>query len=175
MASKAPIFPINEPHHFSDYGFDPQIGYFQALEEARKQKREASRSIDTLHFKLPKPKSRDDPSRKIKKNKKRWWKNALHFIKSKWTPLHDDKNNTYSSSLGGSISAPVYIIESRSGSTTPYITTSRPTSGRPLAGTMTPTRRGEMEVPYINLKEVNMDYNHHQRMSTSSVPIYLVT
>lgn len=29
MANKSPIFPIVEPQHFSDYGFDPQIHYFQ--------------------------------------------------------------------------------------------------------------------------------------------------
>lgn len=29
MSTKSPIFPMPEPHHFSDYGFDPQIDYFQ--------------------------------------------------------------------------------------------------------------------------------------------------
>lgn len=29
MSTKSPIFPIPQPHHFSDYGFDPQIDYFQ--------------------------------------------------------------------------------------------------------------------------------------------------
>lgn len=27
--NNTPIFPISEPQHFSDYGFDPQIDYFQ--------------------------------------------------------------------------------------------------------------------------------------------------
>ncbi|CAL5399278.1 unnamed protein product [Camellia sinensis] len=56
MSSKSPIFPMPEPHHFSDYGFDPQIDYFQVLEEARKHKRETTRLIDALHFKLQKKK-----------------------------------------------------------------------------------------------------------------------
>ncbi|KAJ0106360.1 hypothetical protein Patl1_18998 [Pistacia atlantica] len=63
MSNKSPIFPMPEPQHFNDYGFDPQIDYFQCsvldsfvenkvLEEARKQKKESSRSIDSLHFEL---------------------------------------------------------------------------------------------------------------------------
>lgn len=27
--SKSPIFRLPEPQHYSDYGFDPQIDYFQ--------------------------------------------------------------------------------------------------------------------------------------------------
>ncbi|CAK9170052.1 unnamed protein product [Ilex paraguariensis] len=168
-----------EPHHFSDYGFDPQIDYFQVLEEARKHKREASRSIDTIHFKLQKPTSRDESSKKIKK---RWWKNALLFFKLKWTH-HDNKpssgfNNNgvhCGRSIRGSISGPMYVTESRSGSSTPYRTTSRPSSG-PLAGTLTPATKGEVEIPYINLRELNMDQQQlHHRISTSAMPIYLVT
>lgn len=29
MSNKSPIFPMPQPQHFSDYGFDPQIDYFQ--------------------------------------------------------------------------------------------------------------------------------------------------
>lgn len=29
MSHKSPIFPLPESQHFSDYGFDPQIDYFQ--------------------------------------------------------------------------------------------------------------------------------------------------
>lgn len=31
MSSKSPVFPISEPQHFSDYGFDGEIDYFQVL------------------------------------------------------------------------------------------------------------------------------------------------
>lgn len=31
MSNKAPIFPIPEPQHFTDYGFDPQVDHFQVL------------------------------------------------------------------------------------------------------------------------------------------------
>lgn len=29
MSAISPVFPVLEPHHFSDYGFDPQIDFFQ--------------------------------------------------------------------------------------------------------------------------------------------------
>ncbi|KAH7859312.1 hypothetical protein Vadar_034471 [Vaccinium darrowii] len=179
MSSKSPIFPIPEPHHFSDYGFDPQFDYFQVLEEARKHKRETtSRSIDALHFKLQKPISKDDSNRKIKKTtKKRWWRAALLFFRRKWVHTDADRDDGFGvvhrgRALRGSISGPVYITESRSGSSSPYLTTSRPSSG-PIAGTSTPTRKGEVEIPYISLSELNMDSSH--RISAAATPIYLVT
>ncbi|KAK2989319.1 hypothetical protein RJ640_014778 [Escallonia rubra] len=178
MTNKTPIFPMPEPHHFSDYGFDPQIDYFQVLEEAMKHKRENPRSIDALHFKLQKPISKDDSnSKKIKKNKKRWWKNALLFFK--WNRGNENRPKSGHRDHVDrvhhpvrALSGPVYITESRSGSTTPYRTASRPSSG-PLAGTLTPSRKGEVEIPYISLRELNMD--QQRRISTSATPIYLVT
>ncbi|KAJ4969173.1 hypothetical protein NE237_015874 [Protea cynaroides] len=176
---KSPVFPMPEPQHFSDYGFDPQIDYFQVLEEARKQKRETSRSIDALHFKLQKPISKEE-SKKSKK-KKKWWTNALLFWKWKWADgerLNGEEGrfNTRNRLCQGSISGPVYITESRTGSTTPYRTSSRPASG-PLAGTLTQTLKGELEIPYLSLRDVNMDMEPQQdhRMSASAMPIYLVT
>ncbi|KAL6958286.1 hypothetical protein U1Q18_029968 [Sarracenia purpurea var. burkii] len=178
MSSSSPIFPMPEPHHFSDYGFDPQIDYFQVLEEARKHRREASRSIDALHFRLQKPISRDE-SKKIKKNKRRWWRNALLFFRRKWYrndgPHHEDGIGVVHRGRavkGPSISGPVYITESRSGPITPYRTTSQPSSG-PIAGTLTPMRKGEVEIPYISLRELNVEPQH--RIPTAAMPIYLVT
>ncbi|KAL6958270.1 hypothetical protein U1Q18_044948 [Sarracenia purpurea var. burkii] len=71
MSGSSSIFPMPELHHFSDYGFDPQIDYFHVLEEVRKHRRKASRSVDALHFRLQKPIPKDE-SKKIKKNKRRW-------------------------------------------------------------------------------------------------------
>ncbi|KAJ8766279.1 hypothetical protein K2173_022338 [Erythroxylum novogranatense] len=181
MSNKSPIFPMPEPQHFSDYGFDPQIEYFQFLEEAIKHKKETARSIDSLHFKLQKPFSKDDSSRKIQK-KKRWWRTALLFFKWKWINVHkddterEDVHKARARAFRASISGPVYSTESRSGSTTPYRSTSRPSSG-PLAGTLTPARRGDVEIPYLSLRELNMEQQQHQRLSTASAskPIYLVT
>ncbi|XP_016481351.2 uncharacterized protein LOC107802380 [Nicotiana tabacum] len=189
MSNKSPIFHFVEPQHFSDYGFDPQIDYFQILEEARKHKiRETARSsIDTVHFKLQKPISKDESSKKIKKNssRKKWWKNALLFFKrssnSKNDKISGDGDldvdgevHRRCATFRGSVSGPVYITESRSGSNTPCRTTSRPSSG-PLAGTLTPSRKGDFEIPYINLREFNMDPQQHRISTTSAMPIYLVT
>ncbi|CAA0817520.1 Unknown protein [Striga hermonthica] len=136
------------------------------LEEVRKHK-STTRSVD-LHFKLQKPVSKDDASKKIKKNKKRWWRNALLFFRfPKRPPAGGAAADPGALRLRiGSISGPVYVTESRSGSTTPYRTVSRPGSG-PLA-------RGNVEIPYISLRERNMDHNHSVS-ATSATPKYLVT
>ncbi|KAK4766947.1 hypothetical protein SAY86_014698 [Trapa natans] len=205
MSTQAPIFPMLEPHHFSDYGFDPQIDFFQVLGEARKHKREASRSIDSIHFKLQKPISKDDhyhsSSRRPPPLKKRkWWRNALLFFRGRWVPhisrrtdtgssskqSHRDESSGLHSSLAGggggrimsraSISGPVYLTESRSDLGLPYRTAIRPSSG-PLAGSMTPSRKGDLEIPYLNLRQLSMEHDRQpQRFSTSAaMPIYLVT
>ncbi|KAF5207090.1 hypothetical protein FRX31_003325 [Thalictrum thalictroides] len=181
MANKSPVFPIPQhPQHFSDYGFDPQIDYLQVLEEAKKHKKDFSRSIDNLHFKLQKPISKEE-SKKNKNRKKKWWKNALLFWKKKVNHNNccDEEADDYikrSKEYRG-LSGPVYITESRSGSSTPCRVSSRPTSG-PLAGTLTPMRKGDFDVPYVSLRELNMEqYAEEQnyRFSTSAMPIYLVT
>ncbi|CAN4091640.1 unnamed protein product [Withania somnifera] len=185
MLNKSPFFPIVEPQHFNDYGFDPQFDYFQILEEARKHRiRESARSsVDTVHFKLQKPISKDESSKKIKKNSSRkiWWRNALLFFKriprskSNNEKFSDDSEVRYKrSTFRGSISGPVYITESSSGSNTPYRTTSRLSSDR-LAGTLTPSRKADLEIPYISLGEFYMDQQQHKIPTSSAMPIYLVT
>ncbi|KAF8017478.1 hypothetical protein BT93_H2603 [Corymbia citriodora subsp. variegata] len=191
MSAKSPIFPIAEPQHFSDYGFDPQLDFFQVLGEARRHKRDAAaaRAIDSVHFKLQKPISKDDhhhhkskrPSSSSSlhkfKNKTRWWRNALLFFK-RWAHhqqrdrIEEPHRAGSRPPFRGSVSGPVYLAESRSSTPgTPYRTVSRPSSG-PLAGTLTPTRKGDVEVPYVSLRDLNME----PRTSTSSaIPIYLVT
>ncbi|ESQ32375.1 hypothetical protein EUTSA_v10004959mg [Eutrema salsugineum] len=191
MSNNSPVFPFPQSQHFSDYGFDPQIDYFQVLEEARKHKKENS-SIDSIQFKLQKPISKDDLIRRTTlhaKNKKKkrwfWWKNALLFFNwRKWPvsavgrrgshyagddgdmgfddrDVHIARARNFRASAG-SISGPVYVTESRSGSSTPYRTI------RPSL-TLTPA------IPYLSLRELTME--RQQRIGTSSMsgPIYLVT
>ncbi|CAG7872372.1 unnamed protein product [Brassica rapa] len=205
--SHVPPMPLS--HHFSDYGFDPQIDYFQVLllfflllllhvslvssflcykvlEEARKHKKETP-SIDSIHqFKLQKPISKDDLIRTaLHKKKKRWFlKNALLFFSwRKWRrrdghyagegdvemelDVHMARaRNFRASSVGpGSISGPVYVTESWSGSSTPYRTI------RPSSLTSTPAA-----VPYMSLRELNMERQQRSNASSSrSGPLYLVT
>ncbi|KAK8684539.1 hypothetical protein V6N13_040561 [Hibiscus sabdariffa] len=184
MANKSPIFPMPEPLHFSDYGFDPQIDYFQVLEEAmrHKNKKESSpRSIDSLRFKLQKPMSKDEQfsrknnNLKAKSKKKRcWWKTAFFFFKwKKWggdgggeldVELEPDVHRARARALRASISDPVYVTESRSGSG------SRPSSQG--------SKYFPLEIPYLSLRELNMEQQQQQhRVSTSSMPNpkYLVT
>ncbi|KAG4956668.1 hypothetical protein GLYMA_15G150400v4 [Glycine max] len=184
MSNKSPVFPIPDPQHFSDYGFDPQINYFQVLEEAMKHKRETARSIDSIQFKLQKPISKDESRSKAHRPKKRWWRSALLFFRWRWAhhPLdntnndhHDDVHQARARAFRASISGPVYWTETRSGSTTPYRSTSRPSSGS-LAGTLTPPAMDDVNTPYLSLRELNMEQEHLQRrMSTSAMPIYLVS
>ncbi|KAF8105593.1 hypothetical protein N665_0157s0162 [Sinapis alba] len=169
--------------HFSDYGFDPQINYFQVLEEARNHKKETS-SIDSMHqFKLQKPISKDDLIRTaLHKKKKRWFlKNALLFFNwRKWRrshyagegdmemelDVHMERARNFRASVGpGSISGPVYVTESWSGSSTPYRTV------RPSSLTTTPAA-----IPYMSLRELNMERKQRSNASSSrSGPLYLVT
>ena len=142
------------------------------------KKRETERSIDSIRFKLQKPIAKDDNSSKVqnKPNKKRWWKD---LFKWKWPHRdhhhHDEVHQACRArqAFRASISGPVYLTESRSGPTSPYRTTGRPSSS-PLAGTLTPAAKGEghVGVPYLSLRELNME--QQQRMSTSALPLYLV-
>ncbi|KAL1359131.1 hypothetical protein HN51_004393 [Arachis hypogaea] len=185
MSSKSP-----DPQHFSDYGFDPQINYLQVLEEAMKHKRDtsssSSRSIDSIHFKLQKPISKDHDSRTSRLHKpakkKRWWRNALFFFKFRWAHYHQNINNVNdvhqarARAFRASMSGPVYLTESRSGSFSPYYRTARRPSSGPLAGTMMPPAKGDVETPYLSLRDLNMEQQQlQQRVSTSAKPIYLVT
>ncbi|CAH8353346.1 unnamed protein product [Eruca vesicaria subsp. sativa] len=176
MSNRSPVFPIHDSQHYSDYGFN----YFQVMEEARKHKRETSMKssiINSLHFKIQKPK--DDPTRSTmhhnnKRKKRWWWKKALPLFKwRKWpisTVNEDRKVRNFRGVTGSmSMSSPVYSIESRTGSNTPY----RTTTSRPIAGTLTPARKGDVSIPYLSLRELNIE--QQQRISISSSPIYLVT
>lgn len=156
------------------------------MEEARKHKRETSAKsyMNGLQFKIQKPISKDDPTRSTMHNNKRkkrcWWKKALPFFKwRKWpistVGLNEDRRARNFRAVTGSMSmsGPIYATESQSGSSTPYrTTTSRPSSG-PIAGTLTPARKGDVAIPYLSLRELNME--QPQRISISSSPIYLVT
>ncbi|KAL4202152.1 hypothetical protein AMTRI_Chr02g219630 [Amborella trichopoda] len=158
MTTKSPIFPMPEPQHYSDYGFDPQIDYFQVLEEAKKYKKEG-RTFEAHELQVLKPLQRDEE----KKSKKRWWKRSV-FLFWKWkrseTVSFREENIGYNGgSTKNAVSGPVYGTE---GWRTPC-RSSRPSSG-PLSG-MVP------ELPYLNLK----DLNYVQPRISTSTPIYLVT
>ncbi|XAR57058.1 hypothetical protein NMG60_11025070 [Bertholletia excelsa] len=149
-----PVFPIPDP------AFDPQITYSQVLEEARKQKRESSRTTDALQC------------RRTRKGNRRWWRTVVLFFGSRWS-----HGGCVGAGAGGhhrhrsiAVSAPLYLVESRRAPAVAYRTTRRPASG-PIAGTFTPAGKGEVEVPYVCLRELNEQAPQRSRY----VPIYCVT
>ncbi|KAF3340612.1 hypothetical protein FCM35_KLT09456 [Carex littledalei] len=171
--SKAPIFPISEPQHFSDYGFDPQISYFQVLEEARKHAKRGNDTkpcLDSVHLKLQKPISKDKHHRRTTAGK--WLRSAgsaLLFWK------RNKKENSYSRSYSRhpystsyptcysssySASGPLYVTDSYSQA---EVVTCRAKSG-PLAG------------PYFNLRELNLVSGAQSNSGgAGAMPVYLVT
>ncbi|CAA6663420.1 unnamed protein product [Spirodela intermedia] len=76
MASSSPIFPRSEVH-YSDYGFDAEIDFFQALHQARKHGKREARPLEGFRFKLQKPISKGGSSKAKKRGK--WWRSALVF------------------------------------------------------------------------------------------------
>ncbi|KAK1277413.1 hypothetical protein QJS04_geneDACA007188 [Acorus gramineus] len=183
MSMKSPIFPVTEPRHFSDYGFDSQFDYFQVpllnpfpslppirsdsiskslqiLEEAKKHKKDA-KPIDSLHLKLQKPISKDS-AKKRRSSSSSWWKKPLLFLKWRRTDPCDKAaaeafDHRERRRNVGSMSGPVYYVAETVGPCR--------SSG--------PVMRGEgFEMPYFSLRELNVD---RPIADAASSPIYLVT
>ncbi|KAK1316614.1 hypothetical protein QJS10_CPA05g00332 [Acorus calamus] len=159
MSMKSPIFPVTEPRHFSDYGFDSQFDYFQILEEAKKHKKDA-KPIDSLHLKLQKPISKD--SAKKRRSSSWWWKKPLLFLKWRRT---DPSNKAAAEAFDhrerrrnvGSMSGPVYYVAETVG---------------PCRSSGAVMRGGGFEMPYFSLRELNVD---RPIADAASSLIYLVT
>ncbi|KAI0529576.1 hypothetical protein KFK09_002129 [Dendrobium nobile] len=158
MATKAPIFPMPIPHHYSDYGFDPEIDYFQALEEARRhgKRSDGSRSADALHFKLQKPISKEERTKS--KKRRQWWKNAFGlFWKSR---------RSVGRCVGGRVpSGPLYATESMPCRAV-----------RANSGPLSAAEFMETQVPYFSLRDLNLlESNEVSAGEATMRPIYLVT
>ncbi|KAI0529570.1 hypothetical protein KFK09_002122 [Dendrobium nobile] len=158
MATKAPIFPMPIPHHYSDYGFDPEIDYFQALEEARRhgKKSDGSRSADALHFKLHKPISKEERTKS--KKRRQWWKNAFGLF---WK-----SGRSVGRSVGGRVpSGPLYATESMPCRAV-----------RANSGPLSAAEFMETQVPYFSLRDLNLlESNELSAGEATMRPIYLVT
>lgn len=137
------------------------------MEEARNRKNEITRNIDSIHFKLQKPNSNDDSK------KKKWWGKVLFFFKWKRTHKrdyyhnHEDVHQARARALGASISGPVFINESRNGSSSPYRVTNKSFSGL--------LNKSEIDIRYLSLRELNMEQQEKFKVSSSAMPLYLVT
>ncbi|CAN0897690.1 hypothetical protein LINGRAHAP2_LOCUS19263 [Linum grandiflorum] len=150
--SKAPVYPMPQqddlnPPHFSDYGFDPQIDYFQLMEEVRKKHHQRE---DCTRFKLRKPISRDESSSCRKTTsfkKKRWWKKAI--------PFFNLKNWILRRRSGGGKEEDVHRARARD------FRSSRASS----------SSSGPMDLAYVSLRELAMEQQHCSvNWSSVSIP-----
>ncbi|RRT48393.1 hypothetical protein B296_00006846 [Ensete ventricosum] len=126
-----------------DYGIDPQLDYFQVLEEARRHsKRGDQRPLDYLHFKLQKPISKDDV--KSKNHRRGWWKSALAF----WRRPEQRRAARGPYAHRAAVSGPLYTTESGG--------VGRRTC-RPISGRLTATEFGAEAagLAYLSLRELN--------------------
>ncbi|KAE8730955.1 hypothetical protein F3Y22_tig00002841pilonHSYRG00071 [Hibiscus syriacus] len=137
----------------------------QVLEQSRNHKKDTTRTVGVVQFKLQKPFSEDDQSNPQKaKTKGYWWRNALLFFsRKKWASNDDDPGSVKASR--GLVLGPLYMTDAGGSDWTSPGRTIRQSHSSPLAGIST---------PYISLKEVNMEQQQY-RVSTSSLPIYVVT
>ncbi|KAL9686190.1 hypothetical protein QQ045_023645 [Rhodiola kirilowii] len=168
MSNKSPVFPMPEPHHFSDYGFDPQFDYFQVLEETRNQEREASsRSIDSIRFKLQKPNSDDvirTPQKKKTKKKRRWWSKAFMMcFNFNWSTKSRFNNND----CNDNENRDVHMARAQAFRSS---AAHRMLRSQPLL-----SPGSGCNSPYLSLRELNVEQQHLRRMSGSASPIYFVT
>ncbi|KAL7002449.1 hypothetical protein U1Q18_003604 [Sarracenia purpurea var. burkii] len=111
-----------EPHHFSDYGFDPQIDCFQVLEEAKIRRREASRSERRVE------EGQEEQEAMVEQRPV--------LLQEEMVPQRQPPPRGWNRGI------PPWTCQPLLGPITPYRTTSRPPSG-PIARTLTPTRKGE--------------------------------
>ncbi|KAJ3696373.1 hypothetical protein LUZ61_000078 [Rhynchospora tenuis] len=194
--SKRPIFPITEtePQHFSDYGFDLQVCYFQVLEEARRPAKKGSHdqnrkpSLDSVHLKLQKPIFKEESRSKRSKHKHHQLRRtSVASAAGKWLQSAGStllfwkrsKKETYHSRSHlrrpDSASYPTCYSSSYSASGPLYMTdsysraetvTCRAKSGLLAAG------------PYFNLKELNLASGAQSGSAgagAGAMPVYLVT
>ncbi|KAK8960561.1 hypothetical protein KSP40_PGU008354 [Platanthera guangdongensis] len=183
MSNRAPIFPIPPapPQHYSDYGFDPQIDYFQVLEEARRygKRKDGQRAVDSLHFKLQKPISKEDRSKS--KKRRQWWKNAFGIFRrsGRGTSVAVSVSSPVKVSASAAPwycgrnlmqSGPLYVAESLSGASTPC------RSDRAGSGPLRAAEFAEAGVPYLSLRDLNLLETRPLSTGEAPVkPIYLVT
>ncbi|KAF3795718.1 hypothetical protein EJ110_NYTH04393 [Nymphaea thermarum] len=183
MAAKSPVFTALQRSHFGDHGLDPQIN-LQVFEKTKRNRKVAmafgrrastttSPSIKSLQVQNPLARGgRERNSLKKIGKVRRWWNRTLVFF-WKMRRRFEPRTSLPSSydirriKLGDGPStiracpAPIY------GSADAF----------PRRRSL-PARRGraaedgEFNVPYLTLKEFNMD---PCRFSTPTAPIYLVT
>ncbi|MQM01313.1 hypothetical protein Taro_034068 [Colocasia esculenta] len=179
-SSKSPVFPMPEPQHYSDDGFDPRLHHFQAMDETTRHGNRETTFRDALGgFMLQKPTRLEDDQfgGGSPKNHRgsRWWRNTLLFFKRKRSRSTTGEGRSGRHHAGQRIGGapltpacstlsypsspwPVYSTESSdAGSWTPYRSRVVTGWGCRLSCAGPPGRRlaevGNVEVPYLCLRD----------------------
>ncbi|KAK4839514.1 hypothetical protein QYF36_022487 [Acer negundo] len=164
MMNKSPTYLDYETSDYGVHEFDPQLDFSQFLEEARQHAKEVNFQASSTYTEETGKKKQLGGEKKIKKS----WKNSL----LSWWKVHKKSKSSNEPAASSNISKP------RKGHVSGPIYGSgqgdemklrRSTSG-PITNLFNPINRGEDEIPYMCLDQIN---NSHPVKSYG--PVYLVT
>ncbi|KAK2651990.1 hypothetical protein Ddye_011846 [Dipteronia dyeriana] len=162
MMKKSPTYMEYEASDYGVHEIDPQLNFSQFLEEARQHAKE-------VNFEASSTNAEETGKKKQKKIKKSWKNSLLSWWKvhKKSKPIMEAAASTsnISKPRKGHVSGPIY--GSGRGDD---MKLRRPTSG-PIINLFNPIKRGEDEIPYMCLDQLNNN-SHHVK---SYGPVYLVT
>ncbi|KAK0597948.1 hypothetical protein LWI29_030116 [Acer saccharum] len=165
MMKKCPSYRDYEASDYGVHEFDPQLDFSQFLEEARQHAKEVNFEASSTYTEEIGKKKQLEGEKKIKKSWKNsllsWWK-----VHKKSKPSMEPAASTnISKPRKGHVSGPIY--GSGRGD---EMKLRRPTSG-PITNLFNPINKGEDEIPYMCLDQINNN-SHHIK---SYGPVYLVT
>ncbi|KAK0598146.1 hypothetical protein LWI29_032060 [Acer saccharum] len=165
MIKKCPTYMDYEGSDYGVHEFDPQLDFSLFLEEARQHAKEVNFEASSTNTEELRKKKQIGGEKKIKKSWKNsllsWWK-VHKKSKSSMEPAASTSN--ISKLRKGHVSGPIY-----SSGRGDDIKLRRQTSG-PITNLFNPIKRGECEIPYMCLDQINN--SHHVK---SYGPVYLVT
>ncbi|KAF6139908.1 hypothetical protein GIB67_009755 [Kingdonia uniflora] len=157
---KSPIFPKSEIGDYNGHdGFDSQLNFSKFLEETKNH-------ASQIKSQAPSPYQTKAVNKGLgeERKKKKSWKYSLFSwmkVKKKSKSAMESSSPCISNPRRGSVSGPIYG-SGRKG------LVARPISG-PLSSLFTPVRKGEAEVPYMCLDQINYP------IGQTYGPVYLVT
>ncbi|KAF6984338.1 hypothetical protein CFC21_002368 [Triticum aestivum] len=193
--TSTPVFPFpaaagetEPPHHFSDYGFDPQLLRFSQLPDAKRhQQQQPPPQLEHARFKLQKPisKKHQHAQHNGKQRRRGWWSSAasaaLLFFKrpsSKSSPAARAAGTAASSSCGAAAAfapRPLYFADDGGDDDSTGCTCWSPAvrSGHLAAAEL---GISSVRVPYVSLRDVNLRGGAGGTGGAApAMPIYLVT
>ncbi|KAK1575665.1 hypothetical protein Q3G72_007381 [Acer saccharum] len=165
MIKKCPTYMDYEASDYGVHEFDPQLDFSQFMEEARQHAKEVNFQASSTNIEELGKKKQLGGEKKIKKSWKNsllsWWK-----VHKKSKPSMEPAASTFNISKSRKCHVSGPINGSGRGDD---IKLRRQTSG-PITNLFNPIKRGEDEIPYMCLDQINN--SHHVK---SYGPVYLVT